>query len=264
MQDSVTVLPIESIDESRFLDFLGQDKILHVFTLYDLGHMRDKTKVWVALEGNEICGYLFEFNRKIVHTHGTVDSVAKLLDYIRPDEPTLVVEPKHLHVLKRIFKPTEATDEASQTRITTYLIMKLDVDAFKPLIKHHVKKLQADDCSEVLKHLGEKWGKRVDDLIRRGGIAFGAFEDGCLAALATVSEFVDDIALIRGVYTPPSMRNRGLATSASSALVDELTRLGKKPILWVAKDNLPARRVYEKIGFHKTEHTLLGFKAKKI
>ena len=48
-----------------------------------------------------------------------------------------------------------------------------------------------------------------------------------------------------------------------SALVEELIGLGKEAVIWVAKDNLPARRVYEKIGFKKTGHVLLGFRAKR-
>lgn len=35
-------------------------------------------------------------------------------------------------------------------------------------------------------------------------------------------------------------------------------------MLWVDKDNVPARKVYEKIGFEETEHVLLGFKAKRL
>lgn len=40
--------------------------------------------------------------------------------------------------------------------------------------------------------------------------------------------------------------------------------LGNEAMLWVARDNLPAIRVYEKIGFKKTRHSLLGFKAKRL
>jgi len=30
------------------------------------------------------------------------------------------------------------------------------------------------------------------------------------------------------------------------------------------KDNIPARKVYEKVGFKETGHVLLGFKAKRL
>jgi hypothetical protein len=52
-------------------------------------------------------------------------------------------------------------------------------------------------------------------------------------------------------------------TSTVSALVKELFRLRVEPGLWVAEDNAPAVRVYEKIGFKPSKNTLLGFTAKK-
>ncbi|MHA1469231.1 MAG: GNAT family N-acetyltransferase, partial [Candidatus Asgardarchaeia archaeon] len=89
------------------------------------------------------------------------------------------------------------------------------------------------------------------------------YEKELLASLATSTEFLDSVALIREVYTHPSFRNKGLATSVCSAISKELLSLSKEVILWVAKDNLPAIRVYEKIGFKKTKYILLGFKARR-
>lgn len=263
MQESVRVVFIENGDEDWFLNFLGKDKVLHVFTISDLKYLREKTRVWAAFKNDSIWGYLFEFDKRIIHTHGTMDSIVSLLGRIDLNEPTFIIEPHHKQVVTHLFEPTEPTDSSSKTKITTYYVMKLDVHTFKPLIRHHVEKLTTENLREVLDHLGEERKERIENVIRSGGIAFGAYEKGFLAAMVTVSEFADNIALIRGVYTIPSMRNRGLATSASSALVEELISLGKEPILWVAKDNLPARKVYKKIGFKKTEYILLGFKAKK-
>ncbi len=263
MHSSLRIYPIEKINEKVFLDFLGRDKILHIFTIYDLKYMRDKTKVWIAFKNEEIHGYIFEFDNRIVHTHGTVESIAKLLDCIDLDEVTFVIEPHHLAVVEKVFEPVEPSDSSSQGKITTYFVMKLNPNTFKPMIRHYIKKLGIEDLDEVLKQFGEKEKKRVENAIRRG-TAYGAYEKGLLASLATVPEIIDDIALIRGVYTLPSLRNRGLATSACSALLKELLSLNKEIILWVAKDNLPARKVYEKIGFEKTRHILFGFKARKI
>jgi predicted GNAT family acetyltransferase len=60
-----------------------------------------------------------------------------------------------------------------------------------------------------------------------------------------------------------TQRGRGLSTSAVSALVNELISLGKEPVLWVAEDNYSVKHIYEKIGFEKAEHTLLGFKTRE-
>lgn len=257
------VVPLGKATEKLLLDFLKRDRILHIFTIYDLRNVRDKTEVWIAFEDEKIAGYLLEFNKKIIHTHGDAESVAKLLDCVDSDEPVFVIEPHHLASVKKLFRPIEPTDPSSKSKITTYLVVKTDADTFKPLIQHRVKKLGTELLGEVLESLGEKWKNRVESTLRKG-MAFGAYEDDALASIATVSEIIDNIAFIRGVYTLPSLRERGLATSACSALVKELIELGKEPVLWVAKDNVPARRIYEKIGLTKTEHTLLGFKGKRL
>jgi len=105
MKSCLKIIPFEEMDEKIFFDFLNRDPILHIFTIYDLKYMRDKTKVWVALKNGEIHGYIFEFDNRIVHTHGTVESIAKLLDCIDLDEVIFVIEPHHLAVVEKAFEP---------------------------------------------------------------------------------------------------------------------------------------------------------------
>jgi len=261
--NSLRIIPVDEPYEKKFLDLLEADKILHVFTIYDFRYMRDKTRIWVALENENIAGYLLEFDNGIVHTHGSVESAAKLLDYTDLDEIVFVIEPQHLGVIKRNFKTLGPTDSSSKGEITTYLIVKVDAETFKPSITHRVKKLGIKDLGEVLRNMGDEWKSRIENVIDRG-VALGAYDNGSLVAVATVSEILDGLALIRGVYAVPSYRRKGYATSACSALVQELIDLGREAMLWVAKDNLPAISVYEKIGFKKTRHSLLGFKAKRL
>jgi predicted GNAT family acetyltransferase len=130
-------------------------------------------------------------------------------------------------------------------------------------MRYSVRRLGTGDLNEVVECLGEEWKTRVENAISRS-VAYGAYLDRRLASLAIVPEIVDGIGFIRGVYTTPEHRNRGLAASACSALAKELVESGKIPVLWVAEDNVPARRIYEKLGFRRTGYTLLGFKAKKI
>jgi GNAT superfamily N-acetyltransferase len=263
VQISLKVVPLERVHENQFFDFLDRDRILHIFTIYDLKFMKEKTRVWLAFQDREICGYLFEFDKRIVHTHGTVRSVTRLLDFIDLKELTFVIEPNHLTLVTKFYEPIEPTDQTTRGKITKYLVMKTNAQTFIPSVRHPVKRLDRQALQQVLEDLGEDWKKRIEDALSRG-LAFGAYHDDRLASVATVTEIVGDLALIRGVCTVPSLRRKGLATSACSVLIEELIGLGKKAVLWVATDNLPARRVYQKIGFLKTGKNLLGFKAKRI
>lgn len=53
----VKVAPLVEAYDKQFFRFLSEDKILHVFTVFDLRFLRDKTEVWVALENERIVGY---------------------------------------------------------------------------------------------------------------------------------------------------------------------------------------------------------------
>lgn len=54
---------------------------------------------------------------------------------------------------------------------------------------------------------------------------------------------------IQQIYTLPAYRGRGLAQRLVSACCQSLLAHGKRPIYVVADDNLPSRRVAEKLGF---------------
>lgn len=56
-------------------------------------------------------------------------------------------------------------------------------------------------------------------------------------------------AQIGGVYTAPIWRNKGVARQLVSLLVEECRSCGLGTCLFVKQDNLPARRVYDWLGF---------------
>ena len=224
MREPIQIVPLEDMDEHLFFNFLNKDRIRHIFTLYDLENMREKTRVWVALR-NEVTGYVFEYDRRIVHTHGDSKTIPELLSKIDLDEPVLVVQPNHLRAVKKVFEPIDRLDPLSKGKITTFFVMKTDSDTFTPTIKYEVKKLRTEDLDEVSKSIDEELRNLVQNAINKG-FAYGAYENGLLVSCATVSEHLEDVALIRGVLTIPSMRGQGLSTSVCSVLVEESIRLG--------------------------------------
>lgn len=263
MQGSARTVLLEKMDEERFLRFLNEDRVRHIFAIYDLKNAREKTKFWVSFQNDEITGFLFEYDEKIIHTHGTPESVCRLLDFAKINEPVFIIELPHLPVVSKVFEPVQALDPFSKGKTTIFLVMKTDIAAFKPVYQHPARKLSFKDLKEIKKSLGEEYEKRAEKAMHTG-FAFGAFYESQLGSFAAAPELLDDLALIRGVYTVPSLRNKGLATSVCSALVEEIIRIGKQPMLWVAESNLPARRTYRKLGFKKTGHVLIGFKARRL
>ena len=55
---------------------------------------------------------------------------------------------------------------------------------------------------------------------------------------------------IGGVYTKPEFRNKGVSTYLMKVLLNGIHISGKKAVLYVKKDNIPALALYGKLGFH--------------
>jgi ribosomal protein S18 acetylase RimI-like enzyme len=86
------------------------------------------------------------------------------------------------------------------------------------------------------------------------GVFFGIFRDGRLAAAAG-THLVSPrygVAAMGNIVTHPDYRGRGFGTAAAGAVLGELVRAGIRDIvLNVRRDNPPALRVYEKLGFDR-------------
>lgn len=66
---------------------------------------------------------------------------------------------------------------------------------------------------------------------------------------AAVSAATPEAVLIEGVYTPPSERGRGRALLGMYALAQRLLRYHQRVVLFVDSSNLPALRLYDRLGF---------------
>jgi ribosomal protein S18 acetylase RimI-like enzyme len=86
------------------------------------------------------------------------------------------------------------------------------------------------------------------------GVFYGIKQAGQIVAVAGTHVVSDKghIAALGNVMTRPDQRGHGYATTTTSAVCAELIDRGITTIgLSVARDNLSAIRVYEKLGFKK-------------
>lgn len=79
-------------------------------------------------------------------------------------------------------------------------------------------------------------------------------EDGRLLFRAAIAAATPQAVLVEGVWVPPDARGEGRGTRAMGALCDRLLRWHRRVVLFVSHDNVPARRVYEHIGFEQFDH----------
>ncbi|SCG54371.1 hypothetical protein GA0070623_2239 [Micromonospora rifamycinica] len=97
---------------------------------------------------------------------------------------------------------------------------------------------------------GRAYRRRVEDLVRAGR-AYARLVDGEVVFKAELAVVTRRTAQIQGVWVAPQWRGRGIATAAMAAVVrDALLRVAPTVSLYVNDFNRPARRVYERCGFH--------------
>ena len=96
---------------------------------------------------------------------------------------------------------------------------------------------------------GTSYRARVTELVRAGH-AFVRTEDGEVVFKAELGAVSPDAVQVQGVWTHPDHRGEGIGTAGMAAVVAETMR-SVAPIvsLYVNGHNLPARAVYEKVGF---------------
>ncbi|HEX9057615.1 MAG TPA: GNAT family N-acetyltransferase, partial [Ktedonobacterales bacterium] len=75
--------------------------------------------------------------------------------------------------------------------------------------------------------------------------------EGEAVAAASTSAEARTAAMIGGVWTAPQWRGQGFSTAVVATLSHELLREGRRPYLFYRVDNVPAARVYTKIGFRE-------------
>lgn len=92
------------------------------------------------------------------------------------------------------------------------------------------------------------YARRVEEECRDGH-TYVWREDGELRFRASVSAVTGDAAQISGVYTPPALRNRGIAQRGVGELCERLFERSRAACLFVNDVNAPALTVYRKLGF---------------
>lgn len=257
---SIRTVPLRKNVEKRLLEFMSQDRIAHFYAVYDILHLPERTRTWLALSDHRVVGYLIEFDKRILYMRGSAEAATPLLRNSDVSTALFNIESKHLSAVRRMFKISAPADIMTKGKITAFTPMMTTVNSFKPVKVHPVQELSKEDAQALACLLSANVPTALDLL---GGYAFGAFKDGRLVSYAASPEVLDDLAIIRGVFTSSEERKQGYSKSVCSVLVEKLLHDGKDVFLYVSKDNEAAVSVYSKIGFKPTGHVFLGFSAQR-
>ncbi|HYT93380.1 MAG TPA: GNAT family N-acetyltransferase [Gemmataceae bacterium] len=135
--------------------------------------------------------------------------------------------------------------------------MRLPSGSFRPTATEHTVRLARADVP-ALERLyadgaaaGESPHFFLPSMVEEG-VFFGIYEEGELIAAAGTHLVVqaEGVAAVGNIYSRRDRRSRGLAARTTSAVVNELLRRSLATVaLNVNPRNVPAIRVYERLGF---------------
>lgn len=81
------------------------------------------------------------------------------------------------------------------------------------------------------------------------GRYFGIYEDGRLAAMIGERLGTETARELSAICTHPDFGGRGYARRLTAMLTNDLLDRGQQPFLHVSQENLPAKALYERIGY---------------
>jgi uncharacterized protein len=83
------------------------------------------------------------------------------------------------------------------------------------------------------------------------GRAFGLFDGNQVLFKADLGSVSGSVCQVQGVWLEPELRGRGLSAAAMAAVVQLARKLVPTVSLYVNDYNVPARAMYDRVGFAK-------------
>lgn len=245
---------IKSLDS-----YLRKDPIANFYPIYDLYDVesRKRSTYYAGLKDGDVIGFLLIYQAEyfpFINVGGSEFAALRLMDVLNVEKAIFHVDPEFSDITKRKFRITSEY-------VTEIMYLKRGEE--KLHVEHDVELLSDFHALELLKLMRQRRPspitdedvKRAADYLRRYE-TYGIFVDERLVSIARLYKLllhIPEVCSVGMVFTDPDYRGRGFATSLVSKCVESAFRNDsvKYVALTVNRDNISAKRVYEKIGFKK-------------
>ncbi len=242
------VVPLNSHLEPVFSEFVYRNIPHYYFFIFDMEHDRASTEILLALnEQNDIEGMMLTYQERIVQIRGNIEAAKALLAQLDLEKPEIQVVKEHKNLISERFgKVKKAFDLELMT-------LKKGEESLTP--GHPVEKLSTGDAEDIALMMRKSdpnwWGEITTEKIAakmHERLWLGIRVDNQLVSIAStvLCEWGSNIGT---VVTHENHRNKGYATCVVSALVDQIFKTSDLALVHVENDNIPAIKVYTKVGF---------------
>jgi uncharacterized protein len=255
-----------SARETDALTFLARSPYEHVFLTYLLlfdTAPATRNAIRIALDGNDAIIGVAYFGRQIViaaDDGAAIDAFAEAAKAQSGER--MIVGPRP--AIERYWSRVESWHAAPRAIRKRQLVMQLDRPKLKDY-EHTVvgRRARIDEWTSVADNSAlmiaqeleydpmrssPEFTSNVRAMIDRGLWWVGE-SLGRLCFYCNIGPWSPQTAQLQGIWTPPEMRGKGLATAALAAICDRLLTMTPTLSLYVNDFNLPAIALYERVGF---------------
>jgi RimJ/RimL family protein N-acetyltransferase len=227
--------------------FFERNRIIAAYALADLDPDNvDQSRWWVARRGEEIvaAALLVEvLPFRPCFAMGESQALAELFRSGMTEARLILATPPNGRL------PIEASYRFE--RIDVMHRMKVTVDEFLPRATHTITRLTPDELDDVIDLYGNASRSYFTPKRLERELYFGVYSGRQLVAAAGthVRSYGAGIAAVGNVLTRLAFRNRGMATSVTSAVTEAALEMHRDVVLNVRQDNHPAVSVYHRLGY---------------
>ncbi len=232
--------------ERLFWSHVNRNPFDYYFFIRDWQSEREKTKITLALEGDEIKGLMLIYADYVVQLRGNREAVEGLLKRVQIEKVSLQAPMDFEDLVLDKYDPGFRNE---------LVLMSLKPSEENIQISTKPVKLDSEDIPSVVEVLGKadpgRWGNMDPEKQKESwadACLLGIYAEDQLVSIG-ITRFFDLGSNISAIATDEHHRNKGYATSIVSALVREIIREKSVPLIHVLRDNLPAVRAYSKVGF---------------
>lgn len=237
----------EQVPDDRVREFFSQDRLMAAYALADLDVADvERARWWLASRDETAVAAAIVVEAlpfRPCFAAGETEALAAIFrDGIR--EPRLVVSTP---------PPGRVAAEAAYRfeRVDRMHRMAVDIDSFRPRVTQRVVRLGPESLDDVIDLYGHASRSYFTPERMEREIYFGVYAGATLVSAAGthVRSHRSSIAAVGNVLTRIAFRDKGMATSVTSAVTAAALEEHADVVLNVRQENTPAIAVYERLGY---------------
>ncbi len=238
-------------------DLYLSDTSTHAYLMYDLIYDLDRIEAIFAIQSKRIVAYLLCWKGPRVyglHLWGVKDLFIKLLSLGREclNYSRLYIQLYNDDLSYARELAVYFSDAGFKVTVNSYLDMVTDEYSFKSYGEGLARRLKVEDLDEFIR-LKTVQGSMISKDLAKEIISkwryYGLFINRLLVSIACRYIALPDVWIIGDVFTHPNFRGKGYAKIVTSAITRDAVMSGAKALLHVREDNVPAIKVYRRLGY---------------